>query len=96
MQFFKKDYDMSRSVQDEVKIYNEPFPEYLNPLYDLLDDIDAAIAAIADPLQKAIIQIEYQESTTFERNSPNVVAMLGILGLSDVQANEMWLQGLAI
>ena len=63
---------------------------------NLLDDIDAAIAAIADPLQKAIIQIEYQESTTFERNSPSVVAMLGILGLSDVQANEMWLQGLAI
>ena len=31
---------MSRSVQDEVKVYNERFPEYLNPLYDMLDDIE--------------------------------------------------------
>lgn len=39
-EFFKKDYDTSRSVQDEVKVYNERFPEYLNPLYDMLDDIE--------------------------------------------------------
>ena len=63
---------------------------------NLLDGIDAAIASIADATQKAIIQIEYQESTTFERNSPSVVAMLGILGLSDVQVNEMWLQGMSL
>lgn len=63
---------------------------------DLLDDIDTAIANIADTTQRAIIQIEYQESTTFERNNPSVLAMMTALGLTEEQVNTMWEQGMAI
>lgn len=62
----------------------------------LLDDIDTAIANIADATQKAIIEIEYQESTTFERTNPSVLAMMAALGLSEAQVNTMWEQAMVI
>ena len=56
----------------------------------LLEQVDLAISNIQDPAVKARIQIEYAESTTFERLNPSVVAMCQMLGLTDAQINALW------
>ena len=56
----------------------------------LLDTVEQAIAQIDEPLQRQTIQIEYAESTAFERSSPSVLAMVGLLNLTEQQVNEMW------
>ena len=58
----------------------------------LLEQVDTNIAAIADPITKQRIQIEYAESTTFIRTSPAVIYMCNLLGLTDNQINTMWQQ----
>lgn len=62
----------------------------------LLEQVDVEIAAISDPLTKQRIQIEYAESTTFERLSPAVIYMCSMFGLTDDQINTMWQQALAL
>ena len=39
---FKVEVDSSRSIQDEVKVYNERFPNYLMPIHKMLKDIEDA------------------------------------------------------
>lgn len=62
----------------------------------LLDDIEAAIAAIEDIDARRYIEIEYQESTQFERLSPSVGYMCQLLNLDDERVNEMWEMGLIL
>lgn len=62
----------------------------------LLEQVDVAIAAISDPVTKQRIQIEYAESTTFERLNPAVIYMCSTLGLTGEQINTMWQQALAL
>lgn len=62
----------------------------------LLEQVDVEIAAISDPVTKQRIQIEYAESTTFERLSPAVIYMCSMLGLTDEQINTMWQQALTL
>lgn len=46
-----------------------------------LDNVQPLIDAIADPLQRRLAQIEYDESQVFERTRPLVVSIGGALGL---------------
>lgn len=62
----------------------------------LLEQIDVKIAAIVDPALKQRIQIEYQESTTFIRDSESVLYMCNMLGLTDAQIDTMWQQALTL
>ena len=48
------------------------------------------IESIEDPTVKARIQIEYSESERFERTNQSVQYMLGVLGLTSDQVDEMW------
>lgn len=55
----------------------------------LLDDVEAAIAAIADPLEQREAQIEY-EADTWERDSPFVQAMWAQLGGTPGQLDDLF------
>ena len=59
---------------------------------DLLDRIENAISAIADDKTRALIQIEYTEATEFHRMSESVIYMYTLIGLTEVQVDEMWEQ----
>lgn len=57
-----------------------------------LTDIEALIEQIPDEMQKQIIKIEWQDATTFIRNSPNLLAMAGLMDLSAEQVDALWAQ----
>lgn len=61
-----------------------------------LSDIETLIAQIEDATQRQITLIEWQDGTTFERNSQNLVAMAAIMGLSTEQVDALWTQALAL
>ncbi|WP_269915419.1 hypothetical protein [Acinetobacter sp. HY1485] len=58
--------------------------------YQLLEKIEQLIDQITDKTLKFKMEIEYQESTTFERNSESVSYMCQLLQLSDDQIDTMW------
>lgn len=58
----------------------------------LTDEINTAIAAIADPSTKAVIEIEYNEATEFHRTSDSVAYMCELLSLSNDEINTLWQQ----
>ena len=62
----------------------------------LLTDLESAIDTIEDVKQKAIIQIEYSESTTFKRTSDSVKQMLALINMQETEINEMWEKALAL
>ena len=55
----------------------------------LLDEVEAAIAAIADPLDQRAAQIEY-EADTWERGNPFVQQMWAQLGGTPEQLDELF------
>ena len=55
-----------------------------------LEGIDAAIAGIADPTQRVRVQTYWEFATQFERSHPLVAGMVGLLGLTEQQADELW------
>lgn len=62
----------------------------------LLDHAETAINAIEDVAVKTRMQIEYSESVVFERASPAVLQMCGLLGLTSEQVDAMWAQALTL
>jgi hypothetical protein len=54
-----------------------------------LDDVEAAIAAISDPLERRDAQIEY-EAHTWERGNPFVQAMWAQLGGTPEQLDDLF------
>lgn len=61
-----------------------------------LADIEALIAQIEDDMQRQIIQIEWQDATTFIRTSPNLLFMANLMGLSTEQVDTLWSQALTL
>lgn len=59
-----------------------------------LADIESLIAQITDDMQRQIIQIEWQDATTFIRTSPNLLTMANLMGLSAEQVDALWSQAL--
>lgn len=55
-----------------------------------LADIDAAIAAIPDQLQRVRVETYWQYATQFERSHPLLAGMIGFIGLSNEQADAIW------
>jgi hypothetical protein len=47
----------------------------------LLDKVDPAIAAIADPTQQGLAKIEWEDSLEFERSRPLVIQIGTAIGL---------------
>lgn len=57
---------------------------------NLSDQVTLKISEIADPMTRARVQIEYEDSTTFERKNPSIELLLASLGLTEEQVNIMW------
>lgn len=59
----------------------------------LLDDVDAAIAAIPDPVQRKAAEIEWEYATVIERNSSLVTVLSAQLGLNAATMDNLFLAG---
>ena len=58
----------------------------------LLDDVDAAIASIPDPVQRKAAEIEWEYAQTVDRDSPFTRQLAQGLGLTDEQKNVLFVQ----
>ena len=58
-----------------------------------LDAVDAAIASIADPMARAVAQIEWNEALTIDRASPLITELAPALGLSEADIDNLFIQG---
>lgn len=58
----------------------------------LLDDVDAAIASIPDPIQRKAAEIEWEYAQTVDRDSPFTQQLAQGLGLTTEQKNELFVQ----
>lgn len=61
-------------------------------LNGLLANVQPAIDAIPDAAQRAMIQIEWDDSQVFERNRPALIALGSALGLSDIQLDNLFIE----
>lgn len=88
-------------VDEHLKVEVLPLEQTLPPLTrrqfklallhaGLTDEINTAIAGIADATLKAVIEIEYNEATEFQRLSDSVKYMCNLLSLTDDEINEIW------
>ena len=57
----------------------------------LLDDVDTAIAAIPDPVQRKAAQIEWEYANTVERQSAFVQQLAAGLGMTDAQLDDLFI-----
>lgn len=62
----------------------------------LLEQVETTLNSIQDVTQRARLQIEYSESTEFQRTSDSIKYMCNLLGLTEEQINQMWEQGLTL
>jgi len=60
-----------------------------------LDDVEALIAAIADPAERRAAQIEY-EADTWERSNPTVQAMWSALGGTSEQLDDLFVMAVTL
>lgn len=58
----------------------------------LLDQVDAAIAAIPDPIHRKAAQIEWEYAQTVDRNSPFTQQLAAGLGITEEQKDALFTQ----
>lgn len=61
-------------------------------LNGLLANVQPAIDAIPDVAQRAMIQIEWDDSQVFERDRPALIALGSALGLTSVQLDDLFIK----
>ena len=61
-----------------------------------LADIEALINQIEDVVQRQVTLIEWQDATTFERQSQNLQIMAELMQLDTAQIDELWSQALSL
>lgn len=61
-------------------------------LHGLLGNVQPAIDAIPDATQRAMIQIEWDDSQVFERNRPALIALGAALGLTNAQLDALFIE----
>ena len=62
----------------------------------LLDDVDAAIAAIPDPTQRRAAEIEWEYAQTVDRTSAFTQQLAAGLGLTEQQLDSLFTQAAAL
>ncbi len=62
----------------------------------LLDDVDAAIAAIPDATQRRAAEIEWEYAQTVDRDSPFTQQLAGGLGITPEQMDQLFTQAAAL
>ena len=94
-------------VDEHLKVEVLPLEQTLPPLTrrqfklallhaDLATQVEQAIAAITDAKTKAVLEIEYNEATEFQRLSNSMKYMRNLLSLTDDEINEIWQQALTL
>jgi len=58
----------------------------------LLANVQPAIDDITDDTERGMVQIFWDDSTTFERNNPQLIALGEALELSDQQIDDLFIQ----
>lgn len=61
-----------------------------------LADIELLINQISDEMQRQIIQVEWQDATTFERHSANLLVMADLMEMDKPTVDALWTQALAL
>lgn len=61
-----------------------------------LEQVEAAIADIDEPQQRAIASIEWQYASQFERSHPLIAQVGASLGLANEQIDGMWASALIL
>lgn len=59
-------------------------------------DVEVAIAAIPDPMDRAVAEIEWADASTYERDHPLIEQVGSALGLSPEQIDTMWEEALLL
>ena len=54
--------------------------------------VQPAIDAIADPMQRQLMQIEWDDSLEFERGRPTLIQIGGAIGLDAAALDELFVQ----
>lgn len=60
-------------------------------LAGLLRNVQSAIDGIADPVQRGMAQIEWDDSQAFERNRPLLIALGTALGLDSAELDQLFI-----
>ena len=55
-----------------------------------LAQVQPAIDAIAEPLQRGMVQIEWDDSQTFERQRPTLIALATAIGMDDADLDSLF------
>lgn len=56
------------------------------------DEIEAAINAMTDPMQKAVAMARYKDSDIYRRDDPLIGQLAPVVGLTDQQIDDAWMQ----
>lgn len=62
-------------------------------LAGLIDQVQPAIDTIADPLQRALVQNDWDNRSTFDRDNPTLLSLSSALGLTDAQLDGLFIEG---
>lgn len=65
-------------------------------LAGLLDQVQIAIDAILDPVQRGMLQIEWDDGQTFDRDRSTVLTIGAALGLDDAGLDGLFIQAAAL
>lgn len=57
-----------------------------------LQDVQPAIDAIADPVQRGMVQIEWDDSQEFQRTRPTLIALATAIGMTAQDLDALFMQ----
>jgi hypothetical protein len=61
-----------------------------------LGDVQPAIDAIPDPIQRGMVQIEWDDSQEFHRNRPTLISLATAIGVTSEQLDALFIQAAAL
>ena len=64
--------------------------------HDLLDKVSEGLAKIEDKTLRMQAQIEFEDSTMFERLNPTLLMLYKAMGISESKLDSMWEEGLKL
>lgn len=90
-------WEDQRSMQEKMNALMESLPTLDRRQFKLgllnngvLHQLESALEAITDEVQKAKLAIEYTESTTFKRTSEPVKQLFALISMQEQDINDLW------
>lgn len=62
-------------------------------LAGLIDQVQSAIDSIEDPLQRALVQNDWDNRLDFQRDYPHLLSIASAMGLTDEQIDQLFIEG---